>query len=490
MLRRVSSGRTTARGTSVLASLAMVATAVTGVGSLTALVTMSPAATQSVRPLPFAPSHMLSTTLSFPPSTDYCRQNLQLSCYQPAQFQQAYDLKPLYNIGLDGKGSTIVIVDAFGSPTIAADLQHFDQTFGLPDPPSFQVIQPAGAIPAYPADPFGTVDRSGWAAETTLDVEWSHVMAPGANILLVETPESETAGVQGFPQIIQAENYVINHNLGDVISQSFGAAEQTFPSKKSILDLRSSFANAANNHVTVLAASGDQGASGDLPDLSCCYPGRVTSWPSSDPLVTSVGGTQLHLDAKGNRLAPDNVWNDLLSVGQGAGGGGRSSVFPRPAFQDPVSGVVGVARGTPDVSLSAAIDGAVDFYYSFCDYGRAAGPGLAPPLCGPQWHLVGGTSEAAPLFAGIVAIADQAAGHRLGWLNAALYGHVNQHLNGGLVDITAGTNTYEFCSASCGKASEIDGIVPGYRATVGYDLASGLGTVDATRFVAALVPRH
>ncbi|HEX3541093.1 MAG TPA: S53 family peptidase [Acidimicrobiales bacterium] len=474
----------------VLASLAMVATAVTGVGGVAALVTMTTAASQSVRPLPFAPSHVLSTTLSFPPSTDYCRQNLNVSCYQPAQFQHAYDLNPLYNIGLTGKGSTIVIVDAFGSPTIAADLQHFDQTFGLPDPPSFQVIQPAGAVPAYPADPFGPVDRSGWAAETTLDVEWSHVMAPGANILLVETPESETAGVQGFPQIVQAENYVINHNLGDVISQSFGAAEPTFPSKKSILALRSAFGNAAQHQVTVLAASGDQGASGDLPDLTCCYPARVTSWPSSDPLVTSVGGTQLHLDANGNRLAPDNVWNDVLAVGQGASGGGRSMVFNRPAFQDPVSGVVGGSRGTPDVSLSAAIDGAVDFYYSFCDYGRAAAPGLAPPLCGPQWHLVGGTSEAAPLFAGIVAIADQAAGHRLGWLNPALYSPAGQRLNGGLVDVTAGNNTYAFCSANCGKSSEIDSVVPGFHAGAGHDLASGLGTIDATRFVAALVPVH
>ena len=75
----------------------------------------------------------------------------------------------------------------------------------------------------------------GWAEETTLDVEWSHVFAPGANILLVETPVSETEGVTGFPEIVKAENYVINHNMADVISQSFGATEDTFPSKASLL---------------------------------------------------------------------------------------------------------------------------------------------------------------------------------------------------------------------------------------------------------------
>ena len=113
-------------------------------------------ATRSVRPVPLAPCHVLGTTLSFPPDTAFCRDNIGISCYQPAQFQQAYDLKPLFNAGAStGAGSTIVIVDAFGSPTIAADLQHFDQTFGLPDPPSFQEIEPAGAVPAFPADPFG-----------------------------------------------------------------------------------------------------------------------------------------------------------------------------------------------------------------------------------------------------------------------------------------------------------------------------------------------
>jgi subtilase family serine protease len=453
--------------------------------------TVAATAGWAVRPIPASTGHVVKATLSFPPDTAYCRTNLGISCYQPAQYQQAYNLKPLFDQGLDGAGRTIVIVDAFGSPTIAADLRHFDRTFKLANPPSLKVIQPAGAVPSYPGDPFGAADRSSWAVETTLDVEWAHVMAPGANILLVETPVSETEGVQGFPEIVRAENYVIDHHLGDVISQSFGATEETFPSNQSILSLRSALFNARRHNVTVLAASGDAGSTDLLADMSCCYVHPVNSWPSSDPLVTSVGGTQLHLDAAGNRLAhePDNVWNDIPVFGPngGAGGGGTSAVFARPEFQDGVQNVVGSARGTPDVSMSAAVNGAAVFYYSFCDYSRVDPTTGNPPLCGAQWHLVGGTSEASPLFAGVIAIADQAAGHRLGWLNPTLYRLAGSAPNrAGIIDITAGTNTYTFCSASCGTATEVNTTVPGFQATEGYDMSSGLGTVDAAAFVAAL----
>jgi len=119
-------------------------------------------------------------------------------------------MRALYAHGDEGQGQAIVIVDSFGSPTIAHDLRVFDSSFHLPAPPSRKIIQPAGTVrPLEPANE----EMSGWAGETTIDVEWAHVMAPRAKILLVETPEEETAGVQGFPQIVQAENYVINHRL-------------------------------------------------------------------------------------------------------------------------------------------------------------------------------------------------------------------------------------------------------------------------------------
>jgi subtilase family serine protease len=400
--------------------------------------------------------------LTFPPTTAYCLANFGLHCYQPFQLEKAYNLKPLRDAGIDGRGRTIVIVDSFGSPTIEHDLHVFDQTFGLPDPPSLTIIQPAGPVP--PFDPTNS-DMTGWAAETTLDVEWAHVFAPGAAILLVETPVSETEGVQGFPEIVKAENYVIDHDLGDVISQSFGATEETFPSKDSLLDLRSAFKNAAEHKVTVLGASGDLGATDFELNLIDIYPMRVNSWPSSDPLVTSVGGTMLTLDDSGNRLAPDVVWNDFVSAGGGAGGGGVSAVFHRPEFQDRVKQVVGSHRGTPDISMSAACDGFVVFYYTFIP-GREG------------YHLVCGTSEASPEFAGIVAMADQAAGRRLGHLGPRLY-ELSKH---SLVDVTEGNNTFGPFTNSDGNTYT----VIGYDAGPGYDLASGLGTVDAAKFVRAL----
>jgi subtilase family serine protease len=279
-------------------------------------------------------------------------------------------------------------------------------------------------------------------------------MAPEANILLVETPVSETEGVTGFPEIVKAENYVVDHNLADVISQSFGATEQTFPSVSSLLALRTAFINADRHRVTVLAASGDSGATDYTIDGATLYSTRVNSWPSSDPLVTSVGGTQLSLDAAGNRTAADVVWND----GYGAGGGGLSSVFARPAFQRSVASVVRSHRGTPDISMSAAVDGAAITYASY----DAADTG---------WGLVGGTSEATPIFAGVVALADQLAHRRLGNINAALYTLAQRHWSG-IVDVTGGDNSFNG--------------VPGFAAGPGYDLASGLGTVTAASFVPQL----
>jgi subtilase family serine protease len=399
-----------------------------------------------------------------PPTTAQCLVHNGVACYSPQQFQRAYDMQPLYNRGLTGAGRTIVIVDSFGSPTVAADLAQFDSDFGLPAPPSLKVIAPAGPVP--PFDPTDG-DMVGWAEETSLDVQYAHAMAPGANILLVETPVSETEGTVGFPEIVQAETYVIDHNLGDVITQSFGATEQTFPSPQSLLALRGAFTDALSHQVTVLGSSGDAGPTDYESDLNHLFPYRVNSWPSTDPLVTSVGGTQLHLDATGVRTAPDNVWNDTeILGGPAASGGGVSSIFARPLWQFGLQRTVGSQRGTPDISMTAAVDGAALVYTGFG--GARVG-----------YHLIGGTSEASPMFSGVVAIADQAAGHRLGLLNPSLY------LLGGLrapgiPDVTAGNNTVTF---------DQDGqtiTVQGFDAVRGYDLATGLGTVDGAKLVSEL----
>jgi subtilase family serine protease len=411
-----------------------------------------------------------------PLSEPACESLFTVPCYVPAQVQTAYDEQSLFNSGITGAGQTIAIVDAFGSPTIQADLATFDATFNLPAPPSFKIIQPAGKVPAWdPTDANGDV---GWAGETTLDVEWAHTIAPGANILLVETPVDETEGTAGFPQIVKAENYVINHHLGQVISQSFGATEPTFPSAASILALRSAYFNALKNHVTVLAATGDAGATDDSNAAgTLLYTHRAVDWPASDPLVTAVGGTQLSLLSTGQRTQADRVWNDstndaLNNAFSGdpdpsalATGGGLSTVFARPSYQDSVAGVVGQQRGTPDIAMSGACSGLVNTYQSFA--GEPAG-----------WYVDCGTSEATPMFAGIVALADQVAGHSLGLINPALYAMSAAHAPG-LVDVTAGNNSVSFLQPNLVT-------VKGYAAGPGYDLASGVGTVDAALFVPEL----
>ena len=404
--------------------------------------------TAAVAPVPAITGHLLGHLSGLqPPTTLQCEAHFGIACFTVLQLQQHYDLAPLYAEGLNGAGKTIVIVDSYGSPTIQSDLQTFDSEMGLPDP-SLSIIQPVGAIP--PFDPTnGTM--VGWAEETTLDVEMSHSMAPGAKILLVETPVAETEGVTGFPEMMAAENYVIKNHLGDVISQSFGATEETFPSAASLMSLRYAYENAMAHHVTVLASAGDTGATNYEIDGATLYSSKVNSWPSSDPLVTSLGGSELYADSSGNALpaSNDTVWND----GYGAGGGGVSEFFSRPSYQNSVKSVVGNSRGTPDISMSSAVNGGVDVYISFA------------PL-GAGWYIFGGTSEASPLFAGIVAIADQASHHDLGLLNPALY-----RLQGdaGIVDITVGNNSFAG--------------VTGYNAGPGYDLASGLGTVDASALV-------
>jgi subtilase family serine protease len=412
-----------------------------------------------------------------PPSSAECEKELQIACYDPAQLQLAYNLAPLFNKGINGAGQTIVIVDSYGSPTIGHDLSVFDATFNLPAPPSFSVIQPAGKVPPYtPSE-----NREGWAGEATLDVEYAHVMAPGASILLVETPTSENEGTSGFPQIVKAEEYVIDNHLGGVISQSFSATEETFPTAQSLLALRSAYIDAAapGNDVTVLAASGDSGATDVESNMTTYYDFPVTSWPDSDPLVTGIGGTRLHLNAMGYRTSQDTVWNDSGDAASAefagtsnsgallASGGGKSIIFSRPSYQDGVADVVGVHRGVPDISMSAACDGAVDAYQSFA--GQSAG-----------WYPTCGTSEATPLFAGVVALADQLADHPLGLINPALY-FLSASQAPGIVGVTEGTNTVSFTQDH--KAET----VKGYSASPGYNLATGVGTVNVAKFVPELV---
>jgi subtilase family serine protease len=414
-----------------------------------------------------------------PPSTTFCEKHFKVACYTARQIEQAYDLPALYASGITGKGQTIVIVDSYGSPTVRHDLAVFDKAFRLP-PPSLRIIQPAGKVAPYKPDD----NRAGWAGETDLDVEYAHAIAPGASILLVETPNSENEGRTGFPAIVRAEEYVISHHLGGVISQSFSATEQSFATPSQLLTLRGAYVAAARAGVTVLAASGDSGAADVGYDGSTYYTFPVTSWPDSDPLVTGVGGVQLHLNSAGDDVATATVWNDTYNraaqeyfdgspeVSPLAGGGGKSVIFSAPRYQQGVTGVVGTSRGVPDISMSGACNGAADMYQSFA--GQPAG-----------WYPTCGTSEATPEFAGIVALTDQEAHGPVGLINPCLYELSALHASG-IADVVTGNNTVSFKQG--GKWYRVSG----YRALPGYDLASGVGTVNGPAFVRdlAFAARH
>jgi subtilase family serine protease len=403
--------------------------------------------------------------ISQPPTDAFCRATFNAPCYSPQEIRTAYGMNGLINSGMVGAGQTIVIIDSYGSPTIAADLAAFDQGFGIPDPPSFTVLSPLGTVPwnptLYP-------DQPDWAGEVTLDVEWAHAMAPGAAIVLMTSPVDETQGVQGLPQFLALEQYALDHHLGKIISQSWAATENTlfFDSAgpggpKVIEDFLALERRAANERVTVLAAAGDNGTSN--PDTAgAFYSFPTVNFPASSPYVTSVGGTTLYTDTSGNYQS-ETVWNN---AGCCAGGGGISELFKAPDYQREglrrgVINQLGGMRGVPDVSYNADCNNAILVYLSF----------FGPDAAG--WYTICGTSEGSPQWAGIVADLNQYAGRPLGFLNPALYaaGGLGAFYHFGR-DVTVGNNAL----------LDVPGAVaPGYSAAPGWDPASGWGSPNFAR---------
>ena len=390
-----------------------------------------------------------------PPTDDFCRSLTPSSpCYSPQEIQHAYGVDKLTNAGNTGVGQTIVIIDSFGSPTLSSDLAAFDAGYGLPAPPSLTVLSPLGTVPFDPTNG----DMVNWAFETTLDVEWAHAMAPGASIVLLTSPVSETEGVQGMPEFAALIKYALDHHLGQIISQSWGATENTLfsPEGQQVIDtFQALYAQAVQQHVTVLASSGDTGSTNyDLNfDL---YPMPVVGFPASSPLVTSVGGTSLYADDHGNYQS-ETVWGSPVGpFGYcGAGGGGVSQVFSEPLYQHFVWGpqqrLLGNHRGIPDISWIADPCQGILTYNGFI-------PG------GEGWYFIGGTSEGSPQWAGLVADLNQLAHRPLGFLNPYLYAVGALHT--GFHDVTVGNN------------ADLETTVPGYDAVPGWDLATGWGSPD------------
>ncbi len=275
------------------------------------------------------------------------------ACYGPDQIRAAYGIQPLLDRGLTGAGRTIVIIDAFANPTIADDLATFDATWGLPDP-VFTIVSPDGVPPFDPTDD----NMVGWSAETSLDVEWAHAAAPGAAITLVQAKSNSDA------DILSATKYAVDHNLGDVISQSFGEAERCVDPR--ILRAQHQiFAKATRMGITLIASSGDEGAA--QPTCNGTSYMRSASSPASDPAVTGVGGTNLLADDATGAYQSERAWSDPFSgtsdgfcfptTSAGCSGGGLSSATTGPTSRTASGGWSGISvasRTLPTTPASTA----------------------------------------------------------------------------------------------------------------------------------------
>jgi subtilase family serine protease len=310
--------------------------------------------------------------------------------YTPAQISQAYGFDQILltgNVKGNGSGQTIAIVDAYNDPNIASDLAAFDSSFGLAAPPKFTVVNQSGGTTKPPTD-------AGWSLEISLDVEWAHAMAPGANILLVEAANSS------LTNLLAAVNYARNQATTSVISMSWGSAE--FAGETAY----DSYFTTPNGHSgeTFVVSSGDNGA--------------PASWPAASPNVLAVGGTALTLS--GSTYSHETGWS--------GSGGGVSKYESEPSYQTPLQ-TTG-KRTNPDVAYDASPSTGFAVYDTVSYSGQTG------------WFDVGGTSAGAPQWAALVAIADQ--GRALAGKAAISSGQVSIAAlsSSDFHDITSGNNGY------------------------------------------------
>lgn len=439
-----------------------------------------------------------------------------LHCYTPGDIRAAYGVDATAGMGLRGKGQTIVLVDAYGSPTAAHDLQVFHDTFfqGLPNP-NFEQVFPEGQ-PNYTNTQdnglSGPSAAAGWSGEATLDIEWAYAIAPLAHIVLIAVPPAETEGVQGLPNLFKALADAVNrYPAGTVFSQSFGVTEQTFGGAATAQTGRfdAVYQAAIAKGDTVLASSGDNGTTGAAKGHkeTATYPYPTVGWPASSPYVTAVGGTQLQYGwtwapTSDTPFLPDGsynpayfnatttpgsltevVWNE--SWLPAATGGGPSAIYGLPSWQQSVRPIIGRdARGVPDLSWNAAVNGGVDVYIT-----------AYPNYQTPGWTFYGGTSAASPQVAGLVALANEqqarAGKAPLGNINPLLYKIGSGPAFRDIVPTTQGTavsgrlvDNRQFQYNADGTVSP--GQVPGWPVLQGWDMTTGFGSPQAPAFIAAV----
>jgi len=425
--------------------------------------------------------------------------NLPPCGYQPSEVQAAYNLNGVYTAGLNGAGQTVVIVDAFGSPTIATDASVFSSFYALA-PLNLTIYQPGGP-PAF---------NSGWAGETTLDVEWAHAVAPGANIALVEALDNT------FDNLDAAILFAVDNSLGNVISNSYGTEEANLGGVPfTYLDDLLLFAGSLG--ISVNYSTGDNG------DFALIEGFPDVSYPASSPYATAVGGTSMALktdysiqfqtgwgnnetrvanatDSKGY----NSPLNPPLQLGfVGGAGGGTSAVYAKPTFQNSLPGGF---RLVPDVSYLADPYTGVEI---ICNTGSCSASGNSLAV-----YVIGGTSLACPMFSAMWAIANQKAGVPLGQAAESLYSLPA----GAITDITPpssafnalglittasgtitespwqlaaplGTNTPFFSALYNGTSTRWYVITFGTDSSLftapGWDNVTGLGTPNGLQFVNA-----
>jgi subtilase family serine protease len=383
----------------------------------------------------------------------------------PDDLATIYNLFPLYNYGFSGAGQTIVIVGQ--SDIDPTDIASFRSVSGLPAT-TIQMV-PTGTYPGVTDDEM----------EADLDLEWAGATARGASLIYVY---SEDADYSAY--------YAIDNNLAPVISESFGLCEYDVGSMRlglPYIELEAQKGNALG--ITWLASSGDSGAAGCDYGATIATHGLGVSLPASAPEVTAVGGTEFNEGSLaywsasnglygGSALSyiPEVAWNETavsLAAGSSieASGGGMSSVYPKPSWQTGSGVPNDGARDVPDLALAAA--GAHDPYLIVSEGEIYAG---------------GGTSAAAPSVAGIISVLSQylvqnnvQAKPALGNINPKLYSLASANTSGVFHDVTAGNN---MVPCEVGKPDCATGQL-GYSAGPGYDLVTGLGSVDAYKLVTA-----
>jgi len=366
--------------------------------------------------------------------------------YSPGDLARLYDLTPSANRGLDGSGQTVALIEFAGYNP--ADLTVYASTFGL----SPGTVEP---VPVSDGTDTGGQLGGGSQAEVELDIDVVHAVAPQAHILVYEAPNSENGALAMW-------NKVVADDRASVISTSWGAPESVIPpdAADGFDAMNTILEEAAAQGQTVLAASGDRGAydaAGDKDATDAQQGALSVDFPASSPWVTGVGGTTLDLGSGGG-YGGETAWSDPARTPAVGSGGGVSRAYTRPDYQrDLGAAAAGTSpmRQVPDVAADA--DARTGYaIYTLPDEKNASA----------QWLLVGGTSAAAPLWAGIVALTSQDRGRRLGFLNPGLYA-LGARGSAAFHDITSGDNLY-------------------YSAGPGWDFTTGWGSPDAAVLIDSL----